>query len=327
MTRNGRPGGRTALLLGLLGLLGGCAADAADDAEDGASAVTASSLTPAYWNVDADPASPSPGSEPLNVIITAKNLQLADIALALRETNESLNPLATWREVESGTGLDFVTSGGKACISVEKATIDGRPGSAKAGRDPQALAFRLGGCAGVLADGESHARAWESVQRRKCVAGVPGKECRTLAPTQFHALAETTWYLALSQEHVCKVDVDGDAKPWHCILPRNFQGGRLSSINGPTRPYASATGGYDQGRDDFVADLNELTKHRPWSVRCVAVPRPAGKGLKVPVRAADAAEDPAIRTEIDEETGKTILERVPWSASATHCTITAPPQG
>ncbi|CAN5917120.1 hypothetical protein BH11MYX4_BH11MYX4_29800 [soil metagenome] len=27
-------------------------------------------LTPAYWDVDADPKSPTPGSEPLNVIIT-----------------------------------------------------------------------------------------------------------------------------------------------------------------------------------------------------------------------------------------------------------------
>jgi hypothetical protein len=304
----------------------GCSASSDADTASGAAAVSEedTALTPAYWNVDADPNSPSPGSEPINVILSLKgNVQLVDVVeLGLSRVAPKVNPLMQWKEVVNGTGFDFVTTGGTACISVEKGRIDGT--RTMAGTDAQEKSYRLGGCAGVLADGESHARAWESVSRRKCVAGVSDAECKAIQGDDMRR-AEATWYLALSQEHVCLVNVNGKMKPWHCILPQGFRGSPLKSIRGDGKAYEAPSGGYDQGRDDFVADLKRLHDVMPeWTVECHDVPRPAGEGLKVPIT-EDAAAASGVETEDDPRMG-TILKRVSWDDHATRCTITAPPR-
>ncbi|HSO35499.1 MAG TPA: hypothetical protein VLT33_23380 [Labilithrix sp.] len=225
-------------------------------------------LTPAYWDVDADPKSPTPGSEPLNVIITT-NVPMEEIVEALGAP-VGFEDSSAWQPVVIGVGFDFVSTGGKACISAEKANIDGPKGAA--GNVPQAVSLRVAGCLGVVREGESHARAWESVKRRKG--------------------DQSTWYLALSQEHVCTVDVNGSKKAWHCILPNGFVG---DSVSAPT-------GGYNKGREDFVADLTVAGRVRGWKVDCKSIDRPAGSGLHVPNVAP-----------------------VTWDAHATHCSAMRPP--
>jgi hypothetical protein len=273
-------------------------------------------LTPAYWNVDALADSPSPGSEPINVILTT-NLGMDAIVDALPRTRQPEQGLLTWGPVPIGVGL-------KGCISEELARIDGEP--AHAGRDRQALSLRLGGvfgCEGVLADGESHARGWKSEtrSRAKDAAG------RTIE----------TWYLALSQEHVCLVDINGTPKPWHCILPQGFVGS-VPGING--KKFTAKAGGYDQGRDHFVANLKRLGDPTgatflegiyTWTVDCKSMPRAsdpqrpngggAGEGLMVPVSKEYAAKNPGAVQADPRDGTKSILKRVRWDANVTHCAI------
>lgn len=140
--------------------------------------------------------------------------------------------------------------------------------------------------------------------------------------------------MSVSQEYVCRANVGGEDKAWHCILPPGFVGGRTGITGSPNdlgrgapinildsdRPYESKRGGYDGGRDDLVAQLGAIpTVHPDWTVRCRNIKRPTGSGLKVPVSNADR-DDPAVAKEQDPELG-TILARVPWDGIATHCTI------
>jgi len=291
-------------VLALLGVVSlsvlGCAAETDADTTSGASAVTASvgpvtidALTPAYWNVDADPNSPTPGSEPINVIVST-NLDLggpAGIVDALwRETSPRGELPVKWHEVDVGAGFAFVTGlaqGETRCISAEKALIDdgARKGDVTEGlgRDVEEVSMRLAGCAGVVFDGESHARAWRSQKTRvKLTDGTP----------------LTTWYLALSQEHVCSVDVNGKKTPWHCILPVGFQGDKIG-IKG--KKVTAPTGGYNQGRDEFVADLKRIAEVYRYEIKCQDFERPEGEGLRVPG-----------------------VPRVTWDTKVTHCSIVSP---
>lgn len=332
----------TVVCLGLVGVLGSACGSGGDSgsAQSAESAqVGDPDLTPAYWDVDADVKSPTPGSEPINVILTLKNIQMDDVISGLKGAAPDPLGRMPWTSVGLGTNLTL-----GQCISAEKAIIEPttlagpRGAAAVDGKAPgtavQQLSYRLGGCFGIGSDGESHARAWESPSRRKCVAGVSAAECASLRVSgggfigpdgsgMYRAIAETTWYLALSQEHPCTVNVttDGVEKltPWHCILPVGFLGITGLSIKGPLHAYESATGGYNQGRDDFVADLQkfaDLSKGAPYptTVVCESLTRPAGEGLVVPVKDAGRG------TEMDH--GRPILKRVTWDTTATHCTIT-----
>jgi hypothetical protein len=302
-----------------LGLLVSACASGDDTSEaGGASAITAgptaeagsTDLTPAYWNVDALADSPSPGSEPLNVIITT-NIPMDTLVAELPRTRNPEQGLLVWRPVSLGVGLT-------GCISEERATIDGAPTTT--GRDAQTISLRLGGlegCEGVIFDGESHARGWKSASKSA------GKDAtgRTIE----------TWYFALSQEHVCLVDVDGTPKPWHCILPQGFEG-TIPGISG--KIFTAETGGYNQGRDQFVANLKRLaepTATTKWTVSCTSVERTskagvsngagAGEGLFVPVDSIFATLDSGAVEDDPRSPGKKILKRVSWDSSAQHCTI------
>lgn len=305
--------------LGLAGVLAAGCGEGGDGAVTGsaeAAEVEGPDLTPAYWNVDALADSPSPGSEPINVIITT-NLPMDAIVDALPRTRQPEQGLLTWGPVPIGVGL-------RGCISEELARVDGEP--ARAGGDPQMLSLRLGGvfgCEGVLADGESHARGWKSESRSKA----KDADGRTIE----------TWYFALSQEHVCLVDIDGSPKPWHCILPEGFVG-TVPGING--KRFTAKTGGYNQGRDHFVANLKRLGDPAgaeflegiyTWTVDCKTIPRTdhpgrpngggAGEGLMVPVSKEYAARNPGAVQPDPRDGAKSILKRVRWDDSATHCSI------
>ena len=312
-------------LAGAFGALGAGCGSAGDSGTTGvseAAQVEELGLTPAYWNVDALADSPSPGSEPINVIITT-NIPMDDIVDALPRTRQpDEQGLLTWGPVPIGVGLS-------GCISVERARIDGEPASS--GRDAQTVSLRLGGvfgCEGVLADGESHARGWRSDARSK------GKD------TSGRIIE--TWYFALSQEHVCLVDIDGAAKPWHCILPEHFTG-TVPGING--KRFTAETGGYNQGRDQFVANLQRLGDPSgarflngiyTWTVDCKSTPRAedparpngggAGEGLMVPVSQEYAANNPAAVQVDPRDPTRSILKRVRWDANATHCAIMERPR-
>jgi hypothetical protein len=245
---------RRPFLLAALAVTVGCADVDADEASSTEAALTAA-LAPAYWNVDAAPDSPTPGSEPLNVIVTTE-IPFDAVLEALRWPEASprgpLDPQHAWQRVEIGVGFDFVTSFGRACISAEKATIDGPPGSASSGRHVQPISLRLGGCAGVLFPGHNHARAWESVARRKTSGGT---------------VVESTWYLSVSKEEVCDIVVGGRPTKWHCIQPNRAAGTALG-------------GGYNDGRDAFVTDLRMEAAARGWGFACAPVRRPEGAGLR-----------------------------------------------
>jgi hypothetical protein len=248
-------------------------------------------LAPADWNVDALADSPSPGSEPINVILTT-NVAMTDLVGALPQTRDpDQQGPAVWRPVEIGTGLS-------GCISEERATIDGAPSTV--GTVPQMLSLRLSvvfGCDGVLADGESHARGWKSQARS-------GQSIET-------------WYFALSQEHVCLADT----KPWHCVLPQGFEG-KLPGINGSL--FTAKAGGYNQGRDQFVANLQRLVApagKAKWRVDCTSIERPPGEGLFVSVNGLFAMLNPGAVAPDPRTPGKHILKRVAWDNHATHCTI------
>lgn len=308
------------MCLGLAAALGlgcGSSGDSGTAGVAEAAQTEAPELTPSYWNVDALADSPSPGSEPINVIITT-NLAMDDIVQALPRTRDPAQQgLLTWGPVPVGVGL-------KGCISEERARIDGEPTAT--GRDAQTLSLRLGGvfgCEGVLSDGESHARGWKSEARSKA-KDADGKTLET-------------WYLALSQEHVCLVDINGSTKPWHCILPEHFKG-TVPGING--KRFTAEPGGYDQGRDHFVANLQRLGDPTGatflqgiyrWSVDCKSVAREndprkangggAGEGLMVPVSAEYAARNPEAVQADPRDGTRSILKRVRWDANATHCAI------
>jgi hypothetical protein len=306
---------RTAAILSCLSvLLAACASGADGDTEGGAAAVTAGpepteaiDLTPAYWNVDALADSPSPGSEPLNVIITT-NLPMNTLVAGLPKTRNAEQGLATWHSAPLGVGLS-------GCISEERATIEGAP--VTVGRDAQALSLRLGllqGCDGVLLDGESHVRGWKS-------------DTRSTAKDDSGRTIET-WYLAVSQEHVCIVDDGGTPKPWHCILPQGFTG-TLPGISG--KIFTAPEGGYNQGRDQFVANLKRFPDFFKWKVACTSIERAqkgntpngagAGAGLFVPVNDLVALAEPDAVEEDPRNPGKKILKQVTWDSKATHCTI------
>jgi hypothetical protein len=296
------------LCLGWVAILGsGCAAASDGDAAASAAIELGPDLTPAYWNVDALADSPSPGSEPINVIITT-NIPMDDIVRALPATRQSdQQGLLTWAPVQVGVGL-------KGCISEERALIDGEP--ALVGRDTQEVSLRLGGCEGIIFDGESHARGWKSAARSQ------GKDA--------DGNAIETWYFALSQEHLCLYD-NGTLLGglWHCILPEGFVG-TLPGING--KKFTAPTGGYNQGRDQFAVNLQHLVDaNETWTVDCTSIPRAddprkpngggAGEGLMVPISARVAANSPDT-VEVDpRDSSKRILKRVHWDDSAKHCTI------
>lgn len=305
-------------------------------------------FTPANWDVDADPNSPSPGKEPLNVIVTIKGAQFTDLMGAhdpggnvTGEIEKVGGTLNTWKPVDSGAGhayVEGIKEGEQRCISIEKASIEGAPGSAEEGTLAQERSYRLNGCLGVTLDGESHVRAWEAKSLRKCRDASP-EECKAIGREGDTRIIESTWYLAVSQEHVCRANVEGKDTPWHCILPHGFVGGRtgplglkgeplsgpLNSIT-PFKTYRSESGGYNQGRDDFIKDLEKLPSSKKtindWAVDCSKqLSRPAGAGLKVPVSSVDK-DDPAVEKEEDAKLG-TILKRVTWDDHATHCVLTA----
>jgi hypothetical protein len=277
-----------------------------DSTQGGAAPTAPMDLTPAYWNVDALADSPSPGSEPLNVVITT-NISMAVIVDALPRTRNPEQGAATWKRVAVGESFG-------ACMSEERGTIDGAPTTT--GRDPQTLSLRLGvvvGCDGVLFDGESHARGWKSETRST------GRDAsgRTIE----------TWYFAVSQEHVCFVDVNGVPTPWHCILPQNFRGDLLG-INGSV--FTAETGGYNQGRDHFVANLKRLGEPGSgggWAVECNSIERAngggggAGQGLLVSVHPLYALTHPGAVEPDPRDPSRHILKRVTWDSRATHCSI------
>lgn len=280
-------------------------------------------LTPAYWNVDALSDSPTPGSEPLNVILTT-NLSMTELEQELRAAadaalkkcvtlatcdNETVTRqgISVWHSVPIGVGL-------AGCISEERATIEGEP--TNKGVTAQEISWRLGGrivgCAGVVAAGESHARGWRSPSRSR---------------TAEDGSTIDTWYFALSQEHLCKAIVNGAAKPWHCILPQDFESGLEPPISLPHK-FTAKTGGYNQGRDHFVDNLKSLDASK-FDVHCESIERKvvgknqggAGKGLLVPVT-DQFAEENFDRVEVDFRDDRSfILKRVEWDNQAAHCTV------
>lgn len=245
-------------------------------------------LTPASWNIDTVEDAPTPGTEPINVILTT-DFAFSDI-VDLLHAQYGADSNDAWREVQLGTGFDAMNPDdwrkleqGGACISPERADIDGT------GKVPQSVSLRVAGCfPGVLLDGESHVRAWESVKRRRT------------QPTRFDTRTVSTWYLAVSQEHLCNVEIGGHLRPWHCILPKGYQSLMRYRNNG--FKVEAPTGGYDKGRDDFVDDLKTAAAiANGWIVDCKSLPRPpstADDGLKV-----------------------NGLERVPWDGKVTYCTV------
>jgi hypothetical protein len=195
----------------------------------------------------------------------------------------------------------------KGCISQEDAQLDGPEGRA------QDVSLRLAvvmDCGGVGYDGESHIRAWFGGKRN----GI------------------NRWYMAISREHMCRLP---DGKPWHCIIPPGFKGDHYS-VAANSGFYASKLGGYDQGRDDFEADLNGIVKADTYAlnVQCAKVARPDANtpetrlALYVP---ADPAKMSSIEPTYDivpdtrkGHEGKMIRKRVPWDGNATYCRVTDP---
>jgi hypothetical protein len=246
-------------------------------------------LTPADWNIETPADAPTPGTEPINVIITT-DFKFSDIVDLLHAPYGADSP-DTWREVQLGTGFDAMNPDdwrkleqGGACISPESADIDGN------GKAAQSVSLRVAGCfPGVLLEGESHVRAWESVKRRKS------------QQTQFDTRTVSTWYLAVSQEHLCNVSIGGHIRPWHCILPTGYKS-LLATYKNNGFKVEAPTGGYDKGRDDFVDDLKTAAAVASgWIVDCKSIPRPASTaddGLKV-----------------------NGLDRVPWDDKVTYCTV------
>ena len=172
-----------------------------------------------------------------------------------------------------------------ACISAELANIDGD------GLREQDLSMRVAGCfPGVLLEGESHIRLWESAKRRQKVA-----KDRTVS----------TWYIAASQEHLCEVKIGDATKKWHCILPKGYTSKNAYKNSGYT--IGAPSGGYDKGRDDFVDDLKTVAKLRPdMAVTCTNIPsQKSGRDDGLRVIGKDGHE----------------LPRVPFDGEATYCTV------
>ena len=245
-------------------------------------------LTPASWNIETVAGAPTPGTEPINVIITT-DFKFSDIT-SLLGAPYGVDEGDAWREVQLGTGFNAMNpddwknlAKGGACISPELADVDGT------GKVSQTVSLRVAGCfPGVILEGESHVRAWESVARRKS------------QPTRFDTRTVSTWYLAVSQEHLCDVAINGSTRKWHCILPKGYSSTATYRNNGFR--VAAPNGGYDEGRDDFVDDLKTAAAlASDYVVDCKSIPRPASTptdGLRV-----------------------TGLDRVPWGGNATYCTV------
>lgn len=279
-----------------LALLACGSATTDDDSAGSGSAVSAAGddllptdLTPESWNIETPADAPTPGTEPINVILST-DYKFSDIANLL-SAPFGVDIGNSWHEVQLGTGFDFTNPNdwrnlakGGACISPEFAMID--PGDAKAA---QATSLRVAGCfPGVILEGESHVRAWESVKRRKSER------------TRYDTRTMSTWYLSVSQEHLCDVNINGSTRKWHCILPKGYTSIARYVNNG--FQVGAPTGGYDKGRDDFVDDLKTAARAaNGWIVDCKSIDRPASTpddGLKV-----DG------------------LNRVPWDGKATYCTV------
>lgn len=145
----------------------GCSSGPDADPAAGASAVTtlevSDDIAPDDWNVHTSADAPTPGTEPINVIVTT-DLGIGYVMTALGAPFGAVHP-DWWKEVGMGTGFpmteDGVQAGGGdervACISPELANIDGE------GLRAQDLSMRVAGCfPGVLLEGENHVRLWES---------------------------------------------------------------------------------------------------------------------------------------------------------------------
>lgn len=186
------------LLGAVVGLAGiSCSAEKGDGSK---STTDALDVGPAYrfdaphdWNVSTAAGSPSPGVEPLNVIITGdSNVPLNTILARMEHVVHRGGVVKEWLRVGTGTGLlDAPISG--ACISAETATVspDGR------GTIPQIESLRVDGCAGIAEWGENHARMW--IQTSSGAA-----------------------FFAVSREEPCLLGV----RPWHCIESDGYNRGR-----------------------------------------------------------------------------------------------------
>ncbi len=249
-----------------------------------------SEIAPADWNTTTIADAPTAGAAPINVILKT-DLPMHYIMAMLHTLNGTKSDDA-WMPVQIGVGFDLTQpddwvklNKNGACISPALADIDGGGAS----RTPQAFSLRVAGCVpGIFLDGESHVRAWESVKRR------------TSQITRFDKRIISTWYLAVAQEYLCDVDIGGMKRKRLCILPTKYSSTATHKYNGLR--VAAPTGGYDKGRDDFVFDLQTLSKsHNGMVVNCTSVPRPPSgpnDGLKV-----------------------SDLARVPWDGTATFCTV------
>lgn len=268
----------------------------ADDTDETSGAATAGTdpllpadVTPPSWNVETPADAPTPGNEPINVILTT-DFRFSDL-VSLLGTKYGVPSDDAWKEVQIGTGFRALNpddwkklAKGGACISPEYVDPDG------SGRAvPQEVSLRVAGCfPGVLLDGENHVRAWEA------------KRLRRSAETRFDTRTVTTWYLAVSQEHLCDVPIGGRTRMWHCILPVGHRSDATYRNNG--MPVTAPTGGYDKGRDDFVDDLTTVVRAvNGYDIACRTVTRPPSgptDSLRVPGKA-----------------------QVPWDGKATHCTV------
>jgi hypothetical protein len=180
-------------------VLAGCGSAKTDSAT---SRAASTAQTPAYeapddWNVSTEPGSPSPGVEPLNVIISAAstisfNAIFAGMANVVYPGGQPVQ----WLSVQVGTGLFGLA--GSACISGELSDVPGGGNSYV----EEALSYRIDGCAGIVSTNESHARAW-------------------LQPSTGAA------FLALSNETPCLLGL----KPWHCIGDDGYDRGRDRFVN------------------------------------------------------------------------------------------------
>jgi outer membrane protein assembly factor BamB len=216
---------------------------------------------PPDWNAHTTSDGLVQGTEPLNVIISARStVPLADI----------LSALSRWHEVT--TGVPPAVPDG--CMSVETADVAG------GAQVPQQQSWRLDNCYSgnilSLRGNENHIRVWNQP--------VPGS-------------TSGAWFITASFETAC-VQIGSDLTPpppapykagdfipaeqervyalthrkqaTHCIDGSTNSDGTKSSVG---------SAGYDHGASAFVDDIQAAAENKGWTFTGRTDPRPAGVGL------------------------------------------------
>jgi len=201
--------------------------------------------SPPKWNTE-EVASFTPGSEPLNVIISG----CSDVPV-----NTIINHLNGWGTVLSGP-----------CLSTERADVTGSTyvNQQHAWR-LEASGAGLATCAEgnylSLSGNEDHARLWNQ----------PVKGSKYGA-----------WFITASYETAC-IQIGDDMKPlslhradfwkfwkqWHCIDGSKNADGTSSSFG---------SDGYNHGASKLVADIQASAEPAGWTVTVQTATRPAGVG-------------------------------------------------